>query len=384
MQAALGRRIFDAGQEPETVDYSHRTMAEYLAAEFLAARVRDGLPFGRVVALLGVDGHPAAELRGLHAWLAVHLPERADELIEAAPYGVLTYGDAASLTPSSCASLVRALDRLSKENRWFRSGNWESRSIGGLARPDMVGEFRAILNHPDSGFGVRSVVVDGLALGTPIPAMLPDLAAVLARQASPFAERARALAALLRYGSNGETAIKQVFDSALGKTANDLRLRTEIIRALYGGHFGAAEVVALLNDARRVKKPPAPPCSGSLPTILRSPISRLCSMALWLRMMTANVSTGGAGKSGRCTRVYLSAPGARRVHSTRSKPSLGSASASLSRAATPKAARATCAPPCARRPSGSRNWRTTSFGWCRWMRTNGSPGIVFVKRFCSS
>jgi predicted NACHT family NTPase len=193
VQAALGRRIFDAGPEPETVDYSHRTTAEFLAAEFLAARVREGLPFGRVVALMGVDGHPAAELRGLHAWLAVHLPERADELIEADPYGVLTYGDAASLTPSSCACLVRALDRLSKENPWFRSGNWESKAIGGLARPDMVGEFRTILNNPDSGFGVRSVVVDALALGTPVPEMLPDLAAVLARQASPFAERLHAV-----------------------------------------------------------------------------------------------------------------------------------------------------------------------------------------------
>lgn len=60
--AALGRRIFDAGPEAETVDYSHRTMAEYLAAEFLAARVRGGLPFGRVQALIGADGHPSAEL----------------------------------------------------------------------------------------------------------------------------------------------------------------------------------------------------------------------------------------------------------------------------------------------------------------------------------
>jgi predicted NACHT family NTPase len=140
VQAALGRRVFDAGTEAETVDYAHRTTAEFLAAEFLAQRVRGGLPFGRVVALMGVDRHPAAELRGLHAWLAVHLPEHADELIEADPYGVLTYGDAASLTPSSCACLVRAHDRLSKENPWFRSGNWQSRSIGARARPDMVGE----------------------------------------------------------------------------------------------------------------------------------------------------------------------------------------------------------------------------------------------------
>jgi predicted NACHT family NTPase len=95
VQACLGRRVFDAASEPEAVDYAHRTTAEFLAAEFLASRIRDGLPFGRVVALMGVDGHPASELRGLHAWLAVHLPEHADALIEADPYGVLSYGDAA-------------------------------------------------------------------------------------------------------------------------------------------------------------------------------------------------------------------------------------------------------------------------------------------------
>lgn len=248
VQAALGRRIFDAGQDPETVDYSHRTIAEFVAAEFLAARVRAGLPFGRVRALMGVDGHPAAELRGLHAWLAVHLPERADELIEADPYGVLTYGDAAALSPSSCACLLRALARLASENPWFRSGKWEARAISGLSRKDMVAEFRAILNDPGLGFGIRSVVVDALMLGNVILEMVPDLAAVLARQASPFSERAHALAALLRYGADGENAVRQVFGH-LGKTVNDIRLRAEVIRVLYGRPYGAPDVVTLLNDS---------------------------------------------------------------------------------------------------------------------------------------
>jgi predicted NACHT family NTPase len=203
VQAALSRRVFDASAEPEAVDYALRTTAEFLAAEFVASRIRDGLPFGRVMALIGIDRHPARELRGLHAWLAVHLPENADQLIEADPYGVLTYGDAASLSPSSCAHLVRELDRLSKSNPWFRSGNWTSLSIGALSRPDMVGEFRAILNNPNSGFGIRSVVVDALSLGTPIPEMLPDLKDVLARHDAPFSERAAAMNALLRFRGNG-------------------------------------------------------------------------------------------------------------------------------------------------------------------------------------
>src|SRR5271166_2400350 len=248
VQAALGRRVFDAGAEPETVDYAHRTTAEFLAAEFLAARIRSGLPFGRLMALVGIDGYPARELRGLHAWLAVHLPEYADQLIEADPYGILTYGDVASLSPSSGAHLVRELDRLSKSNPWFRSGNWRSLPIGALARPDMVAEFRAVLNNPRSGFGIRSLVVEALALGTPIPEMLPDLEEILTRQDAPFAERAGALNALLRLGEAGKAGIRDAY-SALGKALNALRLRSEIVGELYGEPFGSADVIALLHDS---------------------------------------------------------------------------------------------------------------------------------------
>src|SRR5262249_43557330 len=171
VQAALGRRVFEAGPVAESVDYAHRTTAEFLGAGWLAATVRGGLPLGRVQALMGVDGHPAPELRGLHAWLAVSQTEHADELIEADPYGGLAYGDAGPLTPSSRRSLLDVLGRLSQAAPWFRSGSWQSPAIGALSNPDMVEPFRAVLNSPTANFGLRSVVVDALATGTPLPAM---------------------------------------------------------------------------------------------------------------------------------------------------------------------------------------------------------------------
>lgn len=256
VQAALGRRIFEASSQPEAVDYTHRTTAEFLAAQFLAARVRAGLPFGRVKALIGVDGHPATELRGLYAWLAVHLPERADELIDGDPYGVLTYGDAASLSSSLCAALIRALAKLGQRNPWFRSGNWQANSIGALARSDMVREFKTILNDPDAGFGIRSVVVDALALGTPLPEMLADLEVVLAREASPFAECLHALEALLRLGDAGKTAVLSLYRDRLGTSVNDLRLREQIVRAFYGNPFGPNDVITLVNASLQADDAP--------------------------------------------------------------------------------------------------------------------------------
>lgn len=248
-RAALGRRIFTAAGEADAVDYTHRTTAEYLAAAWIAQAVRNGLPVGRVRALLGIDGHPAAELRGLHAWLAVFLPEHADLFIDTDPYGVLTYGDAASLTPSSRRRLVDALSCLSQTDPWFRSGNWSSAQLGSLSGPDMVDAFLAVLRSPDSNFALRSVVVDALALGPPLPALLDELLAILLRPGAPYAERRGALLALLRIGQQGKDAVRRDCREQLGADVSALRLRAEIISTLYGDGFGPADVAVLFAAA---------------------------------------------------------------------------------------------------------------------------------------
>src|SRR5262249_35427003 len=233
---------------PESVDYVHRTTAEYLGAAWLAHAVRSGLPIARVVALMGVDGHPAPELRGLHAWLAVHLPEHAERLIDADPYGVLTYGDAASVRQTLGARLVRARGQLARTAPWFRAGNYGSPAIAGLARADMVDEFRAVLRSPDAGFGVRGIVVEAAALGAPLPALRDDLAGVLENGTSPFAERLYALEALLRMGDNGQASGLHACRAAFGTDLASLRLRAEAIERLYGDPFGPIDVARLMDD----------------------------------------------------------------------------------------------------------------------------------------
>jgi predicted NACHT family NTPase len=238
--AALGRRVFVAGPAPESVDYAHRT-----SAAWLADLVRNGRPFGRLQALMGIDGHPASELLGLHAWLAVHLdlPEHVESLIDTDPYGVLTYGDVASLANSSCAHLVNALAKLSRTDPWFRSGNGQSPAIGALSRADMTDEFRAVLRSDTAGFAVRSIVLEAAAIGAPIPALKDDLVNVLLQPQSPYAERLYALIALLRIGPEGEAAAEAAFHK-LGTDVGALRLRAEMIRRMYGRPFGAADITA--------------------------------------------------------------------------------------------------------------------------------------------
>jgi predicted NACHT family NTPase len=246
--AALTRRVFVAGPEPESVDYAHRTTAEYLGAAWLSQAVRAGLPFIRLQALMGVDGHPAPELRGLHAWLAVHLPEHAARIINTDPYGVLTYGDAASLTRSNCAHLVQALGRLSQTDPWFRHEEWEVPTIGALSRSDMIEEFRSVMRSDQAGFGVRSIVAEALALGMPQPELKADLRFVLTRAQSSYAERLQTVRALLRLGTPGRDALQGAYHKDLGNSADELRLRVEILHAIYDDGFGPADVLTLIED----------------------------------------------------------------------------------------------------------------------------------------
>jgi hypothetical protein len=226
----------------------HRTVAEYLAARWLAKIIRSGLPLDRVLALMGVDDRPVAELRGLHAWLAVILSEYSIRLIDGDPYGVLTYGDAGSLSPSSRLHLLKALDRLSKLNPWFRSGNWGSPFLGALSGQDMIAGFRAILKSPNSNFGIRSLVVDAVAQGHPLPDLLNDLNEVAGRSESTYAERFSAVDALLKLGRSGRDALKSLYRDTLQKDEASIRLRAEILSWLYGDGFGPDDVARLLKD----------------------------------------------------------------------------------------------------------------------------------------
>lgn len=251
-QAALERRVFIAGPLVNTVDYTHRTIAEFMAASWLATRIRAGLPLGRVQALLGVDGHPASELRGLHAWLASLLPEHAPTLIDADPFGVLSYGDAASLSPSTREHLMSALARLAETDPWFRGDSWSTPTIAALSTPDMVNVFRSILLDPSSAFTLRSIVLDALAEGVPLPELETTLLTLLLDTGKPYIERECSLKALLKIGSHGKQAILSVY-SEFKISSDDVRLRAEMLSALYDDGLSVNGILTLLHDAMEME-----------------------------------------------------------------------------------------------------------------------------------
>jgi hypothetical protein len=260
VRAALARRAF-VGNGEEAADYTHRTTAEYLGAEWLAKQIKDGLPIGRVRALIGIDGHPAPELRGLHAWLAVHCPTHANVLIDTDPYGVLTYGDAASLGPSHRKRLLAALALLSETDPWFSRDEQAKPELGALASEDLAPSFRSILHSKEAKFTLKRLVLYALADGAPLPSVQNEIIAVFANPAEPYGLRHLAFEALKASGPPGINKIKELYPR-LKLRESDIRLRAEIIGDLYG-MFSVADVIAILNDAIK--------CPDDLPGgILRS------------------------------------------------------------------------------------------------------------------
>ena len=232
----------------EAVSYIHRTIAEFIAAKWIASQVRIGLPIRRVQGLIGIEGHPAPELRGLHAWLATLLPEQASALIESDPFGVLMYGDPASLSTSDRRFLLYRLEILSRNDPWFRSSDWSDQPLGALSGPDMVEDFQRILTDQTSGIHLRTLVLEAISNGPTLPQMESTIVKILKNANVAYRERSIALDALLRVIPNGEREVLEVYRSLQKGEPGSTHLRAEILALIYSGNFSPADVSSLFRD----------------------------------------------------------------------------------------------------------------------------------------
>lgn len=248
IQSCLRRRLFTfIDPANEAVSYIHRTIVEFLGACWLAQKIKAGHSILRIQSLIGIEGHPAPELRGLHAWLPVLHPKDAEFFIRHDPYGVLKYGDAASLSPFHRKFLLSELVSLSKLDPWFRAGNWTDESLGSLSGPDMVSSFREILLNPNSSFHLRTIILDAICYGPPLTQMQDDLKRIIDDSSASYHERATAVDALLKV-PNGDQELVQIYRSRLEGVSDAVQLRSKILIALYSDYFGPDEILSIVRD----------------------------------------------------------------------------------------------------------------------------------------
>ena len=246
--ASLNRRVFSHSSD-EVVTCVHRTVAEFLAASWLTDQVTNSnLPIKRVLSLIASEEHPTADLRGLYAWLATLLPDNYSYLFDNDPYGILMYGDSASLSSSSRQYLLASLEKLKEKDPWFRSSDWSDNPLGALAGKDMEPAFKRILTDSESGFHLRNIVLNAIIQGKPNRNLIPELQRVLVNNNYGYSDRSDAIEALLRIGKKGEECIVGCYHRKIVKEPKTIRLRINILRHLYREYFTPADAVQIIVD----------------------------------------------------------------------------------------------------------------------------------------
>lgn len=251
-RAALHSRLFRGNGSGEFFPV-HRTVAEYLAAQYLASRINEGLPSRRVLALmLGEDAGVVPELRGLHAWLAAIAagPLRI-ELIDRDPLGVILSGDVRSFTRPEKLRVLDALSNEAKRYTYFRNQNWVSQPFGALATADMEEDFRSLLRSADRSpahLALVDCVLDALANGRAMPGLNAELEQVVRDRSYWPASRTEALRILIAFERrNGQWPISQQLleDIHCGKVEDsEDELLGTLLLALYPGQLSPAKIWA--------------------------------------------------------------------------------------------------------------------------------------------
>lgn len=258
----LASRLFQEDGELRRMP-AHRSIAEFLAARYLADRIRRrDLSGRRVLALLsGSDGKPVSSLRGLWAWLAAFLEgEARRSLIARDPVAVMLYGDVRAMPREDKLALLDALGNEARRYPWILGGHWTRAPMGALATENMTDVFRDILanrSREDAEQAVVACVLEALCHGDPAPALAETLEAVVRDDSRWRKIRDSALIAWLRarppeQADGAAASLELLADILTGKLADaDDQLAGILLGALYPTHLSPDRVFEHLHTPKQ-------------------------------------------------------------------------------------------------------------------------------------
>lgn len=239
-QSAVRRKLFvPSPNGEERVIPSHRSIAEFLAARWLARQIDDGgLPLRRVLNLfMGRDDRTVSGLRGLYGWLALHCQAARQRLIEADPVTVVVYGDVKPMPPEDKRKILAGLQQEAKQHLAFRWDIPSATPFGAMAQQELAAEFSAALSAPerdDASQSFADCVLDILSKGEPIPELAPTIKAVVMDDSRWIGVRMHALGVWLKFSPLLEEAVA-LLDSINDKEIADSEdiLAGQLLSSLY-------------------------------------------------------------------------------------------------------------------------------------------------------
>jgi hypothetical protein len=245
MKVAVGRHVFKPA-ENKRIEPKHRKIAEYMAARYLATRIREGLPLSRVMALMtGIDGGTPSDLRGVYAWLVTFLSGMADHVLVHDPYGAIIYGDARAWTPNTKVSALNALREWAKRDPWFRDQDRSRSALGGLSDPVLVKDFQQLLLEDNCETHILSTILDVIAGGSNLPEMGDPLLDFIRNPSKPDHLKGTAIDAFAEACPKRTMDLVTLLDEVHSGEISDPNqyLRGELLRILYPTVIGPDQVI---------------------------------------------------------------------------------------------------------------------------------------------
>ena len=238
----------------------HRQIAEFLAACHLATRIADGLPVGRVLALMtGFDGGIISECRGLAAWLAALSAEARADIIERDPLGVVLYGDVRQFGPGDKRLVFQALKGETRRNPWLVYSSSAGSPLRPLAGPDLEDDMRQALTDPARDEAHQSFVLliaAAIRDAAPRPGLADPLMAIVRDDSWAMHIRDAALEAYMRAGQDDpriSVTLRRLLDDvhAGAVPTKDDNLLGILLAKLYPNDLPVADIVNYLRQPPR-------------------------------------------------------------------------------------------------------------------------------------
>ena len=253
ISSALKTRLFTKTITDE-FNYIHRSVAEYLAAQFIANKIKEGLLFNRVLALTtGFDGGIVAALRGLMAWLSVLSQQACEPLIEIDPLGMIVYGDTQLFSTETKIKLLNSLKQ-EVEKTDYLPQDWHAQTFAAITTKDMIPYILAISANPSRQNTEQSVLIcllDGLCNSESMPALKQALITIVRDSSYWERIRVRALQAFIHQYPNDTASLLELAEEIRQeKISDNNRLLGLLLIELFPKSIHASNIFQYLKPAR--------------------------------------------------------------------------------------------------------------------------------------
>lgn len=253
---ALASRLFkEAGRDMFAP--VHRTVAEFLAAGYLAQALKGTLTLRRVLALIcGTDGGIVSGMRGLGAWLASLSTDARPTLTRLDPLGLLLYGDAFSFSATEKVAVMEGLGEAIALSPSFRWHDWDGRPFPVLVTPDMRtarDERLASADRSDPHQVILLTLLEGLRHTVADATVAPVLLAMTRDATLWQSVRLRALKVYVQWmGTNG-TGLRALLDDIAAGTVvdNDDEILGALLAAMHPTALPSTDLPPFLHPPKR-------------------------------------------------------------------------------------------------------------------------------------